>query len=371
MLRILVLTPDFPPATGGIQTLIHGLLRHASRLHPRVVTLPASQDREFDRGDPLDIKRVARHVRSRKSAVATLNLHGLLEVGRFRPSVILSVHIVTSPAAWVAQRTLSIPMIQYVHADELRTRPYLAAFALRRAAASVAVSAHSASQAVAAGAKPERIEIISPGVEIPPSSDRGRVCAAEPPTILTVARLTDRFKGHDVLIRALPTIQASVPHARWVVVGDGPLRIELERRVAERRLEGSVTFAGHVSDAERDSWYARADVFAMPSRLPPTGRGGEGFGIAFLEASAHGLPIVAGNVAGALDAVEDGCTGLLVEPTDPAEVAAAITNLLADPERARRLGRAGRERAQQFAWPVVAGRLEDLVFRVSGQRAPP
>ena len=126
-----------------------------------------------------------------------------------------------------------------------------------------------------------------------------------------------------------------------------------------------MSFVGAVSDAERDRWVARARVFAMPSRLPPGGVGGEGFGIVYLEAAARGLPVVAGNVGGAVDAVVDGVTGLLVDPADPAAVADALVALLTDRERAEALGRAGAERAREFAWPEIARRVEDVLLEVT------
>ena len=121
-----------------------------------------------------------------------------------------------------------------------------------------------------------------------------------------------------------------MPDVTWTVVGEGSLRPRLEALAAQYGVEAQVRFLGDLSDEERDRWYRSAHVFVMPSRLPPEG-GGEGFGIVYLEAAAHGLPVVAGNVAGARDAVVDGETGLLVDPTDHLEVAAA-----ADAPAARR-----------------------------------
>jgi phosphatidylinositol alpha-1,6-mannosyltransferase len=126
-----------------------------------------------------------------------------------------------------------------------------------------------------------------------------------------------------------------------------------------------VRFLGAVSDAERDHWLRSAHVFAMPSRLPAGGFAGEGFGIVYLEANAHLMPVVAGNVAGALDAVVDGETGVLVDPADHIAVARGASRLLGDPEWAAKLGRIGAERAQGFAWPVISRKVEDLLLEVA------
>jgi phosphatidyl-myo-inositol dimannoside synthase len=187
---------------------------------------------------------------------------------------------------------------------------------------------------------------------------------AERPTLLTVARLEHRYKGHDVLLEALGAIRARVPDVEWVVIGEGTLRPELEELARSRGLADCVRFLGAVSDGERNAWLRRADVVAMPSRLPGAGLAGEGFGIVYLEAAAYGKPVVAGNVGGALDAVGDGETGLLVDPTDAGAVAEAVATLLLDPELARRLGAAGAERAKGYAWPVIAKRLETVLLEL-------
>jgi len=284
-----------------------------------------------------------------------------VEAARFRPRAVVSGHVVTGPAARAIGRIAGVPVIQYVHADELRTRPRTARFAVL-ADAVVAVSAHTVGLAIAAGADRARVHRILNGVDLP-AGPRGEL--APRPTVITVARLEDRYKGHDVMIRALPLIRERVPEVEWVVVGDGSLRSELERLTDREGVRDAVRFLGTVPDGERDAALKRAHVFAMPSRLPTGGIGGEGFGIVYLEAAAHGLPVVAGNVGGALDAVVDGETGLLVDPEDPAAVAQAISGLLRDPERAAALGAAGARRARQFAWPIVTARIEDLILDVT------
>jgi phosphatidylinositol alpha-1,6-mannosyltransferase len=363
--RVLVLTPDFPPALGGIQLLVHRIVQHADRLHVRVVTVDGPGALCFDASSGLDVRRVGLGA-GRRLAVASLNARALHEAARFRPAAVLSAHIVTAPAAALIAAALRIPLVQHLYAAEVGARPRLARFALQRADAVVAISAHTHELAVAHGAPSARVHRIPPGVDLPAPDTVQR---AERPTILTISRLSERYKGHDVMLRALPLIRARVPDVEWVVVGDGPLRSGLERTAAGQGLQGSVRFVGSVSDGERDWWLRRAHVFAMPSRLP-AGGAGEGFGIVYLEAGAHSLPVVAGNVGGALDAVVHGQTGVLVDPADHVVLADAITDLLLDPSRAQAFGVAGALRSRELAWPAVARRIENLVLGLLADTRP-
>jgi phosphatidyl-myo-inositol dimannoside synthase len=359
---ILLITPDFPPARGGIQLLAHRL---ASNLvgDVRVVTFGGPGAAEFDSAGELEVQRIGwRDGRRHRLKVVHLNASALRIGAGSRPRAVISGHAVTAPAATAVARLTGAPSIQYLHADEARHRPRLVSFAVRRADAVVAVSGHAREAALAAGADPAHVEVVLPGVD-PPSD-----VSAEPapqPTVITVARLSDRYKGHDTMLRAMPLVRAEVPDARWLVVGDGPLRAELEAAAEAAGLAEAVSFTGSVPDEERDRLLASAHVFAMPSRLPPEGVGGEGFGIVYLEAAARGLPVVAGDVAGPRDAVVDGDTGLLVDPEDPAAVAGALSSLLAEPTRATALGEAGRRRAAGLTWRRHAEAVESLVEQIS------
>ena len=358
-LRALVLTPDFPPAVGGIQTVLHRVLEHAKGLRPRVVTLRHENGAFFDAGLDFPVHRVPRTPLGYRATIGLLNADAVQQALRHRPQVILSGHIVVAPAATLIRRVLGVPVAQYLHGYELAARPSLTSFAVRHAEANIAVSHYTKEVAIRAGASRRRVHVIPNGVDA--DGTRPPVERNSAPTVLTVAQLSYRYKGHDVMLRALPLVAARVPEVRWVVVGEGPLRPELETLAQSYGVRDRVRFVGRVSDSERDAWYHRAHVFAMPARTPAAGVG-EGFGIAFLEANAHGLPVVAGAVGGALEAVVDGETGVLVEPTDHIAVADAITDLLEDPEGARRLGAVGAERARrEFAWPSIAARVEALL----------
>lgn len=137
--------------------------------------------------------------------------------------------------------------------------------------------------------------------------------------ILTVGRLsaTERYKGHDRVIRAMPVVLQAIPDAAYLIVGTGDDRMRLEQLAAEHSLEEVVRFAGAVADAELSDHFSIADLFAMPST-------GEGFGIVYLEAAASGLPVIAGNGDGSCDALADGVIGRTVDPDDIAALADAI-----------------------------------------------
>jgi phosphatidylinositol alpha-1,6-mannosyltransferase len=355
---LLVLTPDFPPAFGGIQLLVSRVTEHLTRLDPLVVAFDAPGAASFDRSRATPVKRIRRPSVAKTSNLF-LNAAALREARRFRPDLTLSAHVVAAPAASVLASVGGVPFVQYLHGNEVAERPRLSRLAVARAAATVAVSAYTGELAMQAGVDPARLHRIPPGVDLP-STVGGR--RSTTPTVVTISRLADRRKGHDVMIRALSQIRASVPDVSWVVIGDGPLREELEELARAEGVADSIRFTGGLPDDDRDAWLDRAHVFAMPSRLPPSGRGGEGFGIVYLEAAAHGLPAVAGNVGGVADAVIDGETGLLVDPTSPDAVAGAVVELLRDHMRAEALGRAGAARAQQFAWPTVVRRVEELLL---------
>jgi phosphatidylinositol alpha-1,6-mannosyltransferase len=348
--------------------MAHRLATEIGGFHTRTLTLDSPGGAAFDRERRLEVRRIGAGGAPHAARVALLDLAALGEALRFRPDVTLNLHLVSSPAAMLIRRATGAPSVQYFHAKEIPARAKLAAFAADSADVVIAVSAYCAALVAATGAHPARVELISPGCDIPADATPE---PSDRPTIVTIARLEDRYKGHDVMIRALALVRERVPDAQWVVVGDGSLRAELEQQAHSQGVAGSVRFLGRVSDEERDLWLRRADVLAMPSRLPEDGQAGEGFGIVFLEAAAYGKPVLAGNVGGALDSVSDGETGLLVDPRDPRAVAGAIVTLLLDRELAARLGAAGAARARNFAWPVIAGRVEELLLEQVKKADPP
>ncbi|HEY1775386.1 MAG TPA: glycosyltransferase family 4 protein [Solirubrobacteraceae bacterium] len=361
--RVLVITPDFPPAKGGIQVLIHRIVSSFTTLEPTVVTLGHAESREFDRRQNFRVLRVPTRHGPRTLAILALIAKSIALALDEHPNIVLNGHIVTGPAAAFIRKQRGIPFAQYVYAKELGARPDLARFVLTRANRIIAISRYAKELAETVGAPAGRIALIRPGVDLGAFVNRPATRTTRP-TIITVARLEDRYKGHDVLLRALPLVRAQIPDTVWHVVGDGPLRRTLEDRVGALGLDGAVQFLGALNDDERDRELDSADVFCMVSRLPAGGFAGEGFGIVYLEANAHGLPVVAGAAGGATDAVVDGVTGLLVDPEDHLAVADALVGLLRDRKAAEQMGQAGREHAERFSWTAAGQSVEAELLRL-------
>jgi phosphatidylinositol alpha-1,6-mannosyltransferase len=181
------------------------------------------------------------------------------------------------------------------------------------------------------------------------------------PVIVCVSRLVPR-KGQDVLIRALPAIRRRVPDAALLCVGGGPHLSTLQRLAREHDVAPHVVLTGSVPWAELPAHYDAGDVFAMPCRTRRAGLEVEGLGIVFLEASATGLPVVAGRSGGSPDAVLDGETGHVVEGRSVGVVADAVSSLLEQPEQARAMGAAGRAWVErEWRWDLLAQRLRELL----------
>ena len=185
------------------------------------------------------------------------------------------------------------------------------------------------------------------------------------PWLLTVARL-DHHKGIDTVIRALPAVRAAFPTACYAVAGIGDRREMLEQLIAELGLERAVRLLGFVPDEDLPALYNGANVFVLASRRYDLLV--EGFGIAVVEASASGLPVIGSRSGGIPEAVREGVTGLVIEPEDPAAVAAAAIRLLGDESLRRQMGRAGRAAVEEYYnWDRVAADLMriDREFRTS------
>jgi len=271
--------------------------------------------------------------------------------------------------AWLPA-PLRAPYLLAIYGIEVwRRLSGLRARALRGATVRLATSNHTLAAARAANADFGPVEVLPLCLEERPPAgkvDAALLDRAGHGYLLIVGRMdaTERYKGHDQLLQALPRPPASGGGPpRLVIAGDGGDRPRLEALAASLQVSGQVLFTGFVSEATLAELYARAAAFAMPSR-------GEGFGLVYLEAMRAGKPCLAARAGAAAEIVVDQETGLLVDPLDVEEIAAALGRLLASPEAARAMGEAGRRRLERCFTPQrFRERLWPLLDRLTGEVA--
>ena len=224
------------------------------------------------------------------------------------------------------------------------------------------------SQGLSARAQRAMVKI-APGIDVDhfiptdASALRESLGIAEKKVIVSVGRLVHR-KGQDHLIKAMPEILKSVPSAHLLLVGEGPYREHLQKLVTERKLDSSVTFIGRIQYKELPMFICAGDVFAMPSRSRLMGLEVEGLGIVYLEASACGLPVLAGNSGGAPDAVVLNKTGLIVDGSDNKQIASAAIELLTNVESSQKMGLAGRQWiVDNWRWEIWSKEFENVLIK--------
>lgn len=390
MPKVMIVTNDFPPRRGGIQSFVHGL---ATRLPAGqvVVYAPAwTGAAEFDARQPFP---VIRHPTSlmlpvpsvARRATAILAEHGCDTVlfGAAAPLGLLAPALRRAGARRVVALT-------HGHEAAWATLPG-ARFVLRRIGERVDVLTYlgeyvrirlSGALSPAAAARMVRL---APGVDnecFRPGAGGAAIRARlgippQAPVVLCVSRMVPR-KGQDTLIRAWPGVLAALtaqggaaaqsgPTARTagpvlLLVGNGPYEPELRRLARRKRVSESVIFAGPVPWEDLPAYYDAGTIFAMPCRTRRGGLDVEGLGIVYLEASATGLPVIGGDSGGAPDAILPGETGYVVGGRDQAALERQLVALLSDPHGAASMGEKGIAWVdREWGWDVVAGRLRDIL----------
>lgn len=363
-MKILVLAPPMG-ATGGIQnyttTLARALREITGEKNVRMVAVPAEASTSADGNAALG--RITK-LRFLFGAVSSAIF--------WRPKLVFCAHVGISPVARLIQRLTGTPYWVMLYGIDVWCELAPAKVeALRAAQQLVAISRFTLESASARhGLQGCQSVFLAPTFSVDESrsaENQPDIAAPEQtPAVLTVGRLaaSERYKGHDVMLDAWPMVLREIPEARYIIVGDGDDRLRLEQRAKELGLFGSVVFKGAVSGAELQSCYDDCRVFALPARteLDPRAPRGEGFGIVFLEAMAHGKPVVGPNVGAPTEFIRDGEHGLLVDPLNPANIAEALVELLAHPERARQMGEAGRAWVQrEYSYVVFRERLRKIL----------
>jgi phosphatidyl-myo-inositol dimannoside synthase len=369
--RTLVVTNDFPPRTGGIQAYVHELVLRQPAGEVVVYAPAWPGAAEFDAAQPFEVVRHPTSLMLPVPAVHTrardlVRAHGCETVwfGAAAPLALLADPL---RRAGIGRAVAS------THGHEVGWAALPGARqVLRRIGAGIDAVTYLGEYtrsrlAPALGPHPELVRL-PPGVDadtFSPSVDgapvRARHRLGDRPVAVCVSRLVPR-KGQDALIRALPLVRRTVPDAALLIVGGGPYEADL-RRLAERTgVARHVVITGAVPPAELPAHYAAGDVFAMPCRTRRGGLDVEGLGIVYLEASATGLPVVAGRSGGAPDAVLPGETGYVVDGRSVAAIARRLAGLLADPAAAAVLGKRGRAWVErEWRWDLLADRMRGLL----------
>lgn len=376
MEKILCITNDFGPRAGGIETFVIGLIERLP--HSRVIVYTSAQDgsESYDRkwleDFGIEVHRdkakillptpgvafcVNALVRDRNistvffGAAAPLGLlaKGLRRSGAKHIVALTHGHEVWWSKVWpfsLAMRSIS---------RNVNHLTYLGEFTRKAIAGSISSRAGQSMVKIAPGIDTDHF---SPQDATQLRSELG---LTNKKVIVSVGRLVHR-KGQDVLIEAMPAIMQAVPDAQILMIGEGPYRSYLESRVKALGIQEKVTFIGRIQYAELPRYICVGDLFVMPSRSRLAGLEVEGLGIVYLEASACGLPVIAGNSGGAPDAVLEGETGLVVDGTDKTAVATAVAELLLDADRSKAMGIRGRQWIiEEWRWEMWAARFAQLL----------
>lgn len=377
--KILLVTNDFGPRTGGIETFLIGLLE---RIIGHEVTVFTSQQGDTSAYDQQWFDKFGVRVTRDQSKI----LLPSWRISRVAREIVKSNNIdivifgAAAPLALMspALRKLGVKkVIALTHGHEVwwaKIFPFN--LALKRIARSVdhltylgeftrkAISTTLADESVT-----EMVRI-APGIDTAhfmPQPDaiqkREELGMQDKKVIICVGRLVHR-KGQDKLIEAMPEILRKIPNAHLLIVGQGPYKNHLEKLVNKLSLKENVTFAGKIMYDKLPSYLSAADLFAMPSRSRFFGLEVEGLGIVYLEASACGIPVIAGSSGGAPDAILEGVTGLCVDGTNVAEIAAAVIEICSDADRASHMGVAGRNWiVEQWRWDIWSREFNALLVR--------
>lgn len=369
-MKHLLVTNDFPPKVGGIQSLLWEWWRRLPSDSFAVLTSPYAGSDEFDRAQPFEIHRtrepvllphpwMVRRVNSlaRSFGADFVVLDPAVPLGLIGPSLALPYDVIVHGAE------VTVP-------GRIPVSRHALGWVLRNAKRVIAAGGYPAAEAEHAAGRALDVHVVPPGVDIDrfrPLSPHERSNARrhfglsdDDLVLVAVSRLVPR-KGFDTAIEAVARLRDRHPTLKLVVAGSGRDRERLEKVSREHRAP--VTFLGRVSDEDLPALYGCADLSVMLCRNRWGGLEQEGFGIVFLEAAACGVPQIAGASGGAAEAVADGVTGLVSShPNDAARAAELIESLIVDSDQRLRMGAAARSRVvEEFSYSVLAERLGSIL----------
>jgi phosphatidyl-myo-inositol dimannoside synthase len=373
---VLFVTNDFGPRAGGIETFVIGLIERRPFAQTIVYTSAQAGSEAYDAAwksdfgvtvirdrtkillpTPRVARNLARIIKETNIQVAAFGAAaplGLLSASMKRAGVRKTVALTHGHEVWWAKVFPFNYALRKIGAS-VDSLTYLGEFTQQAIARSLSK------------ASAQKMVKIAPGIDVdhfsPKNSTqlRKELKLENKRVIVSVGRLVHR-KGQDHLIQAMPEILKSIPDAHILMVGQGPYLSHLEQLVEKLNLVDHVSFIGRIQYAQLPQYICAGDIFAMPSRSRFFGLEVEGLGIVYLEASACGLPVIAGSSGGAPDAVIDGVTGIVVDGENNQEIAAAAIKLLQDPAGSKAMGLVGREWIiENWRWEIWSERFNKLL----------
>lgn len=363
--RILLLTNDFGPRAGGIETFVIGLLE---RVESKKIIVYTSQQEESGSYDREWFKKYGVEVVRDRSKIllptprVIRNLRKLI-----RSKEIEVIWFGAAAPLGLAARWLRVGsvrrLVALTHGHEVwwsKVLPF--SFLMREIGKGIDYLGYLGNftgSAISKVVPSEKLVKIAPGIDT--THFQPQEVARTNPTIVSVGRLVHR-KGQDRLVEALALIKKEVPNIQLLFIGEGPHRKELDRLIKKHNLLGNVKFLGRISYQNLPKYLAMGDLFAMPSRSRLFGLEVEGLGIVYLEASSCGLPVIGGSSGGAPDAVIHGETGYVVDGENVEEIAARCIELLRNEPLRLQMGQRGREWVEaEWSWEIWSGKFNELL----------
>lgn len=380
MKRTVVISQVFPPQVGGSGRWLWEIYRRLPTEAAHVITDQAIDSDRFDAACPLSINRLP---------MSLPDLGGLWPVGCHRyASLARRIKFLTAgkgvralhagklvPEGWLARKLskrIGVPFACFVHGEEIpiyqssRELAYMARRTARASQVLIANSVHTFRRV--AETWPDlkhKAVVLHPGVDAAKYLSRledhdyiSKMGWSHRSVVLTVGRLQTR-KGHDRMIEALPEIRKSIPNILYAIVGDGPERGRLIRLAKDFGVSSYVQFGGEVTEEDLIACYQNCDLFVLPNRT--VGDDFEGFGMVLVEAQACGKAVIAGRSGGVAETMDPGRTGLIIDCSNPSEIAENVVALLQDTDRRRLMGETARQLVlERFDWNVLINRAEEI-----------
>ncbi len=381
--KTLLIPGDFPPEVSGIATYFHEIWKFYDSKQHYILAAQYKNAKKFDSQSNLSIIRttvptgnnqLSKIFKSLVYFFRTLFLHFNHRFSLIHCGQVLSSGL----TGWLMNRLFNIPYVIYVYGSETyrfgnnKQLMKLIQIVLNNAALIIPNSEFTMTEFLQLGIDRHKFKIITPGVDtkrfspaLPDSDLVKKYHLKDKKVLLTVARLDER-KGHDKMIEAIAQLKKDIPNIVYLIVGKGREKSRLEKLVNQYNVTDNVIFCGYVADNDLPKYYNLCDVFVLLNRQTKTDEAlsgdYEGFGIVFLEASACGKPVIAGNFGGIRDAVQDNQSGFIIDGTNLEEITAVTRKLLTSKALNSKIGIIGRSRVEKsFQWQIISRKLAQAI----------